>query len=205
MQMNRFKLNSQARKRIALILVLSLALSLPLSGAALGAPPRETNEVEGGVQRIWALERVDAPQAYSNLTQRSLRVDSNNYPRVAYGGDHLYYARYDGNTWNITTVDGSFGGPVRPVGPDRTATRTSPTTMPERRLEIRLYSNNQWIVQTVDGSQAFCCRQGHWGPKKTPTGRIHPRDLVSPAPGRIRLFSGWDGLGPLSGRRPRWA
>src|SRR5688500_16075580 len=85
--------------------LLTLATLLVLSGlvttAALGAPARNPEVVDEANRHTWTFERVDAPQAFSNLTNRSLRLDSNNNPRIAYGGDHLYYARFDGTSWKV--------------------------------------------------------------------------------------------------------
>ena len=36
-----------------------------------------------------------------------LRLDAAGYPHIAYGGDHLYYTRYDGIGWRYETVDGA--------------------------------------------------------------------------------------------------
>ena len=43
------------------------------------------------------------------MSSRSIAVDSNNHPHFAYGGDHLYYAYYDGSSWHYETVDSSPG------------------------------------------------------------------------------------------------
>jgi len=40
---------------------------------------------------------------------RSLAVDGDNEPHIAYGGDHLYYAWHDGVTWQSETVDPAWG------------------------------------------------------------------------------------------------
>ncbi|MEK6636302.1 MAG: hypothetical protein AABY38_08075 [Planctomycetota bacterium] len=41
------------------------------------------------------------------MSSRSIAVDSNNHPHFTYGGDHLYYAYYDGSAWHYETVDSS--------------------------------------------------------------------------------------------------
>jgi hypothetical protein len=56
----------------------------------------------------WVIETVDAPKMFSEMTDRSLRLDAAGHPHVAYGEDHLYYARYDGTTWHYETVDSSL-------------------------------------------------------------------------------------------------
>ena len=39
------------------------------------------------------------------MGQHSLRLDAAGHPRIAYGGDHLYYAWYDGAAWHTETAD----------------------------------------------------------------------------------------------------
>jgi hypothetical protein len=57
----------------------------------------------------WTIEGVDTPKHFDDLTQRSIALDSNNHPHIAYGGDHLYHAYYDGSQWHYETVDSSPG------------------------------------------------------------------------------------------------
>jgi len=40
--------------------------------------------------RGWLVECVDCPKYFSNMTDRSLRLDAAGHPHIAYGGDHLY-------------------------------------------------------------------------------------------------------------------
>ena len=53
----------------------------------------------------WCIESPDAPKYFRNLFPMTIAVDGNDYPHIAYGGDHLYYAYYDGNVWHYETVD----------------------------------------------------------------------------------------------------
>ena len=55
----------------------------------------------------WRLQDVDAPKQFSALTTRSIAVDTNGNPHIAYGQDHLYHAYYDGSTWYNEVVDSS--------------------------------------------------------------------------------------------------
>ncbi len=57
----------------------------------------------------WTTEAVDAPKIFTDFYSRSLAVDTDDHPHIAYGGDHLYYAFYDGTSWNYETVDLSTG------------------------------------------------------------------------------------------------
>ncbi len=56
-----------------------------------------------------AVQCVDCAKYYYNMTPGSLRLDGNDYPHIAYGGDHLYHAWNDGQTWHYETVDSSPG------------------------------------------------------------------------------------------------
>ena len=57
----------------------------------------------------WQIEEVDAPKSFSNFYPRTIAVDGSNNPHIVYGGDHLYYAYYDGIVWHYETVDTSSG------------------------------------------------------------------------------------------------
>jgi hypothetical protein len=56
----------------------------------------------------WAFECVDCPKHFTDLTDRSLRLDHNGNPHIVYGGENLYYAWHDGTSWNYDTVDNSL-------------------------------------------------------------------------------------------------
>jgi len=58
----------------------------------------------------WVIETVDAPKLFNAFTPNMLKL-YNNQPRVAYGGDHLYYASSDNNggSWTLETIDPSSG------------------------------------------------------------------------------------------------
>ena len=57
----------------------------------------------------WVIECVDCPKYFTDMTDRSLQLDAEGHPHMAYGCDHLYYARYDGTDWHYETADDSPG------------------------------------------------------------------------------------------------
>lgn len=57
--------------------------------------------------REWAVERADALPTFSDMGDRSLALDDVGQPHIAYGGDLLYHAWYDGALWHTETVDDS--------------------------------------------------------------------------------------------------
>jgi hypothetical protein len=57
----------------------------------------------------WATERVNADKTFDTMSSRSLALDNANHPHLAYGTDHLYYARYNGSQWLKETVDPTWG------------------------------------------------------------------------------------------------
>jgi hypothetical protein len=58
---------------------------------------------------LWKYQSVDDPMLFNYMGDRSLRLDSDNNPHIAFGGDHLYYASYDGSNWTFETVDPAVG------------------------------------------------------------------------------------------------
>lgn len=72
-------------KSCLLILFLSLVSLLLITAKTSGA--------------TWTTESVDAPKTFSGFySKKALAVDINGHPHIAYGGQYLYYAFYDGTT-----------------------------------------------------------------------------------------------------------
>lgn len=58
-----------------------------------------------GNAHAWTIEKADAPKTFYQIYPRSIAIDKYNHLHAAYGGDHLYYAYYDGVKWQHETVD----------------------------------------------------------------------------------------------------
>jgi hypothetical protein len=56
--------------------------------------------------RTWSTETLYAPKAFT-FHKRAVALDSDGYPHIVYGGDHLYCAHFDGSSWWSETVDAS--------------------------------------------------------------------------------------------------
>lgn len=67
-----------------------------------------TGSADSGMADGWVIQRVDLSKRFSDMTDRSLQLDAEGDPHIAYGDKHLYYAWYDG-TWHVETVDESYG------------------------------------------------------------------------------------------------
>ena len=57
----------------------------------------------------WTVERPDAPKDFGAQGSRTMALDAAGQAHVVYGGDHLYYAWYDGVLWHRETVDPAMG------------------------------------------------------------------------------------------------
>ena len=102
-------------KRQMLYLSLLLLALLPLGSlVAASGPPSSQAALVALASADWGDHLVDARKAFSDMGPRSLAVDNalpgiGGYPHVAYGGDHLYYAWYDGAKWHYEVADSSPG------------------------------------------------------------------------------------------------
>ncbi len=56
----------------------------------------------------WEIETVEVGHQFSALSSRSLCIDADGRPHIAYGGSALFYARYDGQSWQLETADSTF-------------------------------------------------------------------------------------------------
>ena len=131
----------------ALLVSLSILVATAqgvIAGGALGAP--ESGDI------TWDIYQVDAPKLFTNMRDHSLAFDSSGRPHVAYGGDHLYYAWYDGTNWYKTTVDQSPEvGQYASLALDGSGQpRVSYYDSANRSLKFAYMLNNIWYIQTLD-------------------------------------------------------
>ena len=56
----------------------------------------------------WSVERAILGRSFGDLTDRSLAIDASGCLHVAYGWNHLFHARYDGERWHYEIVDSSL-------------------------------------------------------------------------------------------------
>jgi hypothetical protein len=98
-------------------LLAALAFLLSPVNQAWGAPASEINQQELDARQditgtittpmMWTNERITNQKLFTNMGDHSLRLDSTGMAHLAYGGDHLYYASFDGTNWSVETIDAS--------------------------------------------------------------------------------------------------
>ena len=100
----------------------------------------------------WAIEAVDTPKSFRYHTPRIIAVDAGNHPHFVYGGNHLYYAYHDGDSWHYETADASFD-----VGADASLAldasghaHISYQDNYNRDLKYATNVSGSWVTTTVD-------------------------------------------------------
>jgi hypothetical protein len=76
----------------------------PLVPPGKAAPP-EARTASSPASMGWLIECADCPKHFSDMSDRSFRLDTAGRARIAYGAEHLYYAWFDGAAWHAETVD----------------------------------------------------------------------------------------------------
>jgi hypothetical protein len=157
---NRHKPGKAGRRRLlvwtakGLALLLLFALLFQAAQPALAVPNADPEAGEGttGAEATWALYQIDASHNFYNLTDRSLKFDTNGYPHVAYGGKNLYYAWYNGTTWNKVIVDSSDGvGEYAALALDsNNLPRISYYDSANRSLKFAYYNGVSWQILTLE-------------------------------------------------------
>jgi uncharacterized repeat protein (TIGR01451 family) len=105
--------------------------------------------------QAWTFECVDCPPWFA-ITERSLRLDAVGNPRVAFGGDHLAYAWYDGAHWWQETADDSPGIGGASLALDG-AGQPHVTYWDGSNSAVRYAWRDAlgWHVETVEGGEGF--------------------------------------------------
>ncbi len=112
-----------------------------------------TQTDQAGINNFtWAPLSADAPMLFNYMGDRSLRLDSNNFPHIAFGGDQLYYAYFDGSNWNFETVDPSDGvGLFASLALDSlNQPHISYYDSIHGALKYAYYDGANWIISTLD-------------------------------------------------------
>ena len=132
---------------IALLIAFSL-LAATIQGVTAGRLISSPESVDAS----WKLYQVDAPKYFLNMTDRSLHYDSAGKPHVVYGGEHLYYAWFDGSTWHKTTVDSSpdVGQYASLAFDTSNRPRIAYYDSANLALKFAYIMNNVWYVQTLE-------------------------------------------------------
>ena len=102
----------------------------------------------------WCIESPSSPKYFHNFSPRAMAVDGNGYPHITYGGDHLYYAHYDGNIWHYETVDispkvGELASLALDAGGKAYISYYDYTNSD---LKYATNKSGAWITETVDDS-----------------------------------------------------
>lgn len=102
----------------------------------------------------WELQTVDASHVAANMNDRSLALDADGNPHIAYGKTHLYYASFDGTQWNIDTVDGSNSvGEYASLALDSNGyAHISYYDAANKKLKYAHWTDDGWDVMTVDSA-----------------------------------------------------
>ena len=103
----------------------------------------------------WHTEYVEAPKFF--LTMRHyLALDSQGHPHLAYGGDYLYYAYYDGTNWHTETVDDSPGaGWYASLALDsHDLPHIAYYDSTNENLKYAYFDGTTWHIETVDSQRS---------------------------------------------------
>ena len=71
-------------------------------------PTPTVGPLTAGAQLSWSLYTLDDAKSFSQFGSHHLRL-KNGQARLAYGGDHLYYAWYNNGQWTYEVVDNARG------------------------------------------------------------------------------------------------
>ena len=99
----------------------------------------------------WVFECIVCRKILGYVTSRNLQVDSAGHAHIVYGGDQLYYARYDGVAWAYEIVDSSHGvGMYASLALDVNGRPHISYHDIASQLKYAYWDGSIWNIQTVD-------------------------------------------------------
>ena len=141
----------------------------------------------------WHTECVDCQKWFKSMSDRSLQLDTEGHPHVAYGGDHLYYAWHDGVQWHYNTVDKSAGvGKSASLALDREGRpRISYYDLVNYDLKYAWHDGMAWHIEIVDSSNKVA-GEGIWNTSLALDKKGHPHISYPASSSRsINLKHAW--------------
>jgi hypothetical protein len=135
-----------------------LLLGLIFSGFVSPRPSEASFSLEmlaGTSGFNWTAFPIESTQSFTNMGNKSLRIDTSDRPRVVYGGEGLFYATWTGSVWEIKTADNSAGvGQYASLALDSSnQAYISYYDAENEDLKYAKWNNssNSWTVLTLDG------------------------------------------------------
>ena len=144
--------NDYLRKTLLASVSLVVLFSLLIS-ASLGASASQRTSVPASQNEIdWHTEFVEMPEEFKNMTDRSLRLNSDGHARIVFGGDQLHYSWYNGKEWKHTVVDNApkVGQYAALAVDSDDNSHISYYDETNGDLKYAYYNGSQWIIQTID-------------------------------------------------------
>lgn len=135
-----------------LIVLPVLLFGVGLSSSAMLLAVEGTNAVNDRTATGWQLVAVDAPRWFEGMGPRSLALDAAGNVHVAYGGDHLYYARWDAPGWLTQLVDDAAGtGRYASLALDQTGQpHIGYFDSLNRRVSYAHRAGDTWLIERVE-------------------------------------------------------
>src|SRR4030042_3302151 len=123
------------RKGLSAVLLIILLILLPSTALA-----------------TWTIEDVDAPKWFTDFYSRAMALDTLDRPHIAYGGDHLYHAYFDGTQWQYEVVDSAGGvGASAAIAVDSNG-KLHISYTGAGGLKYATNASGSWVRQTVDSN-----------------------------------------------------
>ena len=101
----------------------------------------------------WTIQPAATSPTYRAESGRAMRINPvTNMPHMAFGGDYLYHARFDGTTWHVETADPMSGvGSYAALDIDKQG-KQHISYFDETNTELRYATNayGQWMNLVID-------------------------------------------------------
>ena len=113
----------------------------------------QQNNNKSAFSASWTTEAVDAPKYFTDFYPRAIAIDGFNRPHIAYGGDHLYHAYFDGIEWRNETVDNSPGvGRYASIAIDKSNNKVHISYFDNIHEDLKYATNasGAWVTSTID-------------------------------------------------------